>query len=403
MKDPTTYEMIVSVTRELLAEAIAPLHEKLESDITSLRTTFKENTDKIVESLDEKLKKKFEEEFVYEIDKDELKGEDGKPSTIPGPAGRDSSIPGPIGKQGPPGKDGKTPTKEELRSIIAPLIPPPSRNGKDGRDGANGSPDSPTDIIDKLKSLSIKEWGKGWIPAAVLKDLIFINQMGGFSGGSDSQGTSISFGSDNEIPYTNVLGDGFDYSALFKLIGNSLQLGTPGAALGTYASRLQVDGTGTMAVIFMGPNEFNPGFVFNGSNGNTHMYTFDGGNFQVNASGETRITGSRLVLQSGAVMSGNQQAFNMTHEYASIGVGTLVLDSDTSGGPNPVAATYKVIQGKFLGTEKFYLNGLGELVLVGGCEASTYSVGGVAGASGSFTTADLKTVSVVNGIITSIV
>lgn len=44
-----------------------------------------------------------------------------------------------------------------------------------------------------------------------------------------------------------------------------------------------------------------------------------------------------------------------------------------------------------------------DIDITGNCEADTYSVGEVAGASGTFTTADSKTITVTNGIITSIV
>lgn len=47
-------------------------------------------------------------------------------------------------------------------------------------------------------------------------------------------------------------------------------------------------------------------------------------------------------------------------------------------------------------------NQTGNNVIVGNNEASSYSVGGVSGVSGSFTTADSKTVTVINGLITNI-
>jgi len=40
-------------------------------------------------------------------------------------------------------------------------------------------------------------------------------------------GSSVSFGADNQIPYTNAGGDDFDYSALFTFDGSSLLVGTP--------------------------------------------------------------------------------------------------------------------------------------------------------------------------------
>lgn len=44
-----------------------------------------------------------------------------------------------------------------------------------------------------------------------------------------------------------------------------------------------------------------------------------------------------------------------------------------------------------------------KLQVVGAVNATSYTVGGVAGATGTFTTVDSKTVTVTNGIITSIV
>lgn len=45
----------------------------------------------------------------------------------------------------------------------------------------------------------------------------------------------------------------------------------------------------------------------------------------------------------------------------------------------------------------------GNVTGVGSIDATSYKVGGVAGASGTFTTVDAKTVTVVNGLITTIV
>lgn len=48
------------------------------------------------------------------------------------------------------------------------------------------------------------------------------------------------------------------------------------------------------------------------------------------------------------------------------------------------------------------VTGVNDLTADGNVDADTYSVGGTPGASGTFTTVDLKTVTVVNGIITDI-
>ncbi len=49
------------------------------------------------------------------------------------------------------------------------------------------------------------------------------------------------------------------------------------------------------------------------------------------------------------------------------------------------------------------VTGVSNLTATGFVDAASFKVAGVAGTSGSFTTADAKTVTVVNGIITSIV
>lgn len=48
------------------------------------------------------------------------------------------------------GEDGKTPTKKELEEIIKPLIP----EVKNGEDGKDGSPDTPQEVADKLNTLT---------------------------------------------------------------------------------------------------------------------------------------------------------------------------------------------------------------------------------------------------------
>ena len=132
-------------------------------------------------------------------------------------------------------------------------------------------------------------------------------------------------------------------------------------AVGDVATGLQVNATTGTAFRVTGNNPYNPALQTTAGGGTT-MYYFSSQNFATTVAFDTRVTGGRFVLQSGAVLAGNQQAFNMTHEYASIGVGTCVLDSVTSGGPSPTQTTYKIIQGKFLGTEEFYINGQGAFV-----------------------------------------
>lgn len=68
------------------------------------------------------------------------------------------------------GKDGKTPSREELELLIKPLIP-------DVQDGKDGSPDTPEQIIDKINSLPEEEENqidikhiKGW--KKTIEDLV---------------------------------------------------------------------------------------------------------------------------------------------------------------------------------------------------------------------------------------
>ncbi len=160
-------------------------------------------------------------------------------------------------------------------------------------------------------------------------------------------------------------------------------IGTVGGA-GIAAQRLQVDG-GATGVVFQitGSNSFNPGLTTTYA-GNTHAYTFDSQNFSTSTAGDTRVTGSKVQFQSGGYLQSYQQSMTINHSYASIGVATLILDQDNGGGSNPTASTYKILQGKFLGTERFYIYGNGDAYF--NPTAYTTAVGGLTIArSGNFT------------------
>lgn len=70
------------------------------------------------------------------------------------------------------GKDGKSPTKVELKKIIEPLIPEPVMgdngiDGKDGKNGKDGSPDTAQQVKEKLESLD----GEERLDAKAIKNL----------------------------------------------------------------------------------------------------------------------------------------------------------------------------------------------------------------------------------------
>lgn len=166
-------------------------------------------------------------------------------------------------------------------------------------------------------------------------------------------------------------------------------------AVGVVATGLQVTATTGTAFQVTGGNPYNPALTTTAA-GNTHMYTFDSQNFSTNTSGGTQMSGSYLRQINGAYFAGYQQAFSMIHDYASIGGGTLILDQTNGGGPNPTASAYKIIQAKFLTSERYYLDGNGKSLQ--GYDASNYftttisSTGEVTldavGASAGFTFSD---------------
>lgn len=103
------------------------------------------------------------------------------------------------------------------------------------------------------------------------------------------------------------------------------------------------------------------------------------------SSGENRILtlGSVALSNTG---TGGYSLFNIDATGGTGGSGSKFMARYTIGG-----------------TTVHSVNNVGNGYFLGNIDGATYSVAGVAGASGTFTTVDLKTVTVVNGIITSIV
>ncbi len=93
--------------------------------------------------------------------------------------------------------------------------------------------------------------------------------------------------------------------------------------------------------------------------------------------------------------------------YANPSTHRLLVDA-TAGVTGPVSSTDKAVA-RFSGTtgavvqnSVVLIGDTGNVTGVGSLDAISYKVGGVAGTSGSFTTVDAKTVTVVNGLITLI-
>ena len=130
-----------------------------------------ENIFELEETLDEKMKEM--ESMMAEHKKEimasmpditklaeQIKGQDGKDSEVPGPKGdkgedgKDGYTPkknkdyfdGKDGKDGRDGKDGVSPNKNEIIREVVSLIPP-------AKDGKDGSPATPEDVVKKLESL----------------------------------------------------------------------------------------------------------------------------------------------------------------------------------------------------------------------------------------------------------
>ena len=110
-----------------LAKEFSALDEKLET-LSTESLEIKDVVESKLSEISENLKKKSEYEFVYEIDKESLKGDKGD-----------------VGENGKDGRDGKNGIngKDGIDGI----------DGKDGLDGKDGSPDTSEEIATKLNTL----------------------------------------------------------------------------------------------------------------------------------------------------------------------------------------------------------------------------------------------------------
>ncbi len=123
-KDFSTVENFIEIEEKV---------EKLEAKI-----------DKGLKDISEEIKKKVFDESTYEIDPDDVRGEDGEQ----GPKG-DQGEQGPkgdTGERGPKGEDGKNGENGK-----------DGKDGEDGKDGQNGSPDTREQIREKLESFEGEE------------------------------------------------------------------------------------------------------------------------------------------------------------------------------------------------------------------------------------------------------
>ena len=170
---------------------LTSMKEEMSKLIDETRTTIKE----IVKTEIENSKKKLEQELFDPLNNKVVKnmvdmiladirgedGEDASPEEVADIILKDENF---ISKT-TIGKDGKTPTREELIAIIIPLIPEPKngidgqngvngldgidgqngvngldgidgQNGTNGEDGKDGSPDKPDEIATKLNTLEEK-------------------------------------------------------------------------------------------------------------------------------------------------------------------------------------------------------------------------------------------------------
>lgn len=96
------------------------------------------------------------------------------------------------------------------------------------------------------------------------------------------------------------------------------------------------------------------------------------------------------------------QTGNYTHTGNVVRQGTRTQTGDDAVTGN-IAATQTVSAANFTGVGGGTMQSTVDMETSQNMDAGTFSVGGQAGASGTFTTADSKTVTVVNGLITSIV
>lgn len=134
-------------------------------------------------------------------------------------------------------------------------------------------------------------------------------------------------------------------------------------------------------------------------------------------SGGTNNT--NLLVGTSTIPTGDFSIYNPStranHFSGSLGIGTTVADKKleiNSATGNNLRLTYNDSNGSAANYVDLLVSSSGDLTvtpsggdmtLAGTLDVTAYKVGAVAGASGTFTTADAKTVTVTNGLITSIV
>lgn len=163
------------------------------------------------------------------------------------------------------------------------------------------------------------------------------------------------------VSATGKVAIGADYSTLSSGIINRANFNTQ------ITGQVLVEGTNTQQVVFVGPNVFNPGFVYNGANARTSMYTFSSMNLYTETDGSTRINTNRLVFQNTGYIEGFQQALTIKRLYpGSLGnnspsYSTLILNNDLSGTPPLIAQShYRILSMQWNGTEVALVRGNGD-------------------------------------------
>jgi hypothetical protein len=169
--------------------------------------------------------------------------------------------------------------------------------------------------------------------------------------------TSIDFGSGNSS--SSLLFKKGTSNYFFMANDGKIGIGTNSpSTLFNVNGVMRVDGTATNQVQFTGNNSFNPGFVFNGSNSNLHVYTFDSQNFSVASDGNTRVSGSSsLLFYNTANIVAYQQPLTLKRSWpgTASGVG-VIFDNDVL---SAVPATYRIASFRLTGTEKAWIDQTG--------------------------------------------
>jgi hypothetical protein len=103
----------------------------------------------------------------------------------------------------------------------------------------------------------------------------------------------------------------------------------------------------------------NTHFSYNGTTGNSTIYTFSSQNISTSTGGWLNVNGSRIQMYNSAKIQGYQQATIFEKAYPGFGgnIG-FIYDNDIQGTP-PAASAYKINQFKFSGTEVAYITGEG--------------------------------------------